>query len=637
VRLTLEVFLLDQYKHGGMAMNETKTVSITRKRLLQKGYLDAEHPLGISGFHIEEQASDNERIRKLLATASKKGNAGGKPEFIITRENCMDTVIVVECKANINKHESANRDKYADYAVDGVLHYASFLCREFNVIAVAVSGDKESLCKTDVFKILKGSMKSGVEAQHIGDEILCWEDFQQLIDNDPETTRKKLHQIMEYSQNLHDFMRDEAELTEQEKPLLVSAILIGLSNKTFAKSYGTIAEAEGAHSLSQELVGAVKRVLSSSNIPKDKMDNMFQPYGFIPVHQQLNEGDLLLTIIKGIDENLRPFMTGHREMDLVGQFYGEFLRYTGGDKKFGIVLTPRHVTELFSEIADVQVDSTVLDICMGTGGFLISSMVKMMGKAGGNSDKIQRIKQSGFVGIEQRSQMYALAAANMILRDDGKSNLILDSCFNDGLTEKIKSKHPTIGMINPPYGKKNDKYSELHFVSRMLSLLENNGMGIAVVPMSCAVSYSPMKEEILKHHALLAVMSMPNQLFDPAGTVTCIMVFRAHNPHNPAVATWFGYWKDDGFEIVRNQGRVDAKHLWKGIRDVWIDDYRNRREVAGRSVLKSVSAHDEWCAEAYMETDYSTLSRKDFEREVKKYAVFKVIHEADTVQGETDE
>ncbi|MFB6198437.1 MAG: hypothetical protein ABEI52_09255, partial [Halobacteriaceae archaeon] len=35
----------------------------------------------------------------------------------------------------------------------------------------------------------------------------------------------------------------------------------------------------------------------------------------------------------------------------------EFLRYTGGDKKgLGIVLTPKHITELFAEVADVHKD-----------------------------------------------------------------------------------------------------------------------------------------------------------------------------------------------------------------------------------------------------------------------------------------
>ena len=35
----------------------------------------------------------------------------------------------------------------------------------------------------------------------------------------------------------------------------------------------------------------------------------------------------------------------------------------------------------------------------------------------------------------------------------------------------------------------------------------------------------------------------------------------------------------------------------------------NKEEKAGFSVTKVVSADDEWCAEAYMETDYSKLSK----------------------------
>jgi type I restriction enzyme M protein len=43
--------------------------------------------------------------------------------------------------------------------------------------------------------------------------------------------------------------------------------------------------------------------------------------------------------------------------------------------------------------------------------------------------------------------------------------------------------------------------------------------------------------------------------------------------------------------------------------------------------MQIVSSADEWCAEAYMETDYSTLSSADFEREIKKYLVFKIMNE----------
>jgi type I restriction enzyme M protein len=38
-----------------------------------------------------------------------------------------------------------------------------------------------------------------------------------------------------------------------------------------------------------------------------------------------------------------------------------------------MVLTARHITELFALLANVNKDSRVLDICAGTGGFLISA------------------------------------------------------------------------------------------------------------------------------------------------------------------------------------------------------------------------------------------------------------------------
>jgi hypothetical protein len=40
-----------------------------------------------------------------------------------------------------------------------------------------------------------------------------------------------------------------------------------------------------------------------------------------------------------------------------------------------------------------------------------------------------------------------------------------------------------------------------------------------------------------------------------------------------------------------------------------------------------VNYDDEWCAEAYMETDYSTLCDEDFIRKMRDYAAFLVQNE----------
>ncbi len=54
-------------------------------------------------------------------------------------------IIVVECKASVTQHESQNRKQYGSYAVDGVLLYASFLSKEYDVLAIAVSGDDNNI------------------------------------------------------------------------------------------------------------------------------------------------------------------------------------------------------------------------------------------------------------------------------------------------------------------------------------------------------------------------------------------------------------------------------------------------------------------------------------------------------------
>ena len=78
-------------------------------------------------------------------------------------------------------------------------------------------------------------------------------------------------------------------------------------------------------------------------------------------------------------------------------------------------MTPRHITDLFARLANVDKSSTVLDPCAGTGGFLVSAMHFMMRSAVTEAERA-RIRDKGLVGIENQPNMYALAASNMILR-----------------------------------------------------------------------------------------------------------------------------------------------------------------------------------------------------------------------------
>lgn len=608
-------------------INERVTENLVRDTLRDLGYFKDEF------LKIEEQRSQIVEVNRLLRGASKTGGTGnGYPEFFISSSLVPDFLIIFECKADVKKHVSKNLDKPKDYAVDGILHYAKRLSKSYNVLAVAISGQNFSEIKISQYIYPKGAgsaKKLMNRGNQIIEEILPFSDYVEIASFDPMVAQNREEDLMSFSRELHDFLRDHAKVTESEKPLIISGTLIALKNHAFAKSFDEYSPED----LQKEWMRVIKEEFKKAQIPNSKEYSMTQPYSSVAVHPELGKPTakyprgVLYEIIKMLNEKVWPFISLYNDFDIVGQFYGEFLKYTGGDKKaLGIVLTPRHVTELFSHIANIQKNSRVLDICAGTGGFLISAMHQMFKQAPRESERL-KIKSQGLIGVEQQPNMYALAASNMILRGDGKANLHQGSCFDEGISQAIKDHKCDIGMVNPPYSQGDEDLHELVFVKHMLDCLVPGGMGIAIVPMSCAITAHPKKEEILKFHTLDAVMSMPDDLFYPVGTVTCIMVFNAHIPHEKSHRkTWFGYWKNDGFIKSKHLGRIDQQKTWPEIRDRWVRLYRNRDNEPGISVKQYVTHEDEWCAEAYMQTDYSKLKESDFELAVKNYVLFKALN-----------
>lgn len=603
--------------------NERVTEDMVDELLRKHGFYDDPDTV-----IVEKQQSTVEAIRSALIKAGKGGKGGrGYPEFIITSPSTPDMVVVIECKADVKCHESPNRDKPVDYAVDGVLHYARYLSPNYTTIAIAVSGKNKSN-RFSFMLVPKGGLEPRELRSRTGAAIKQMVPLSDLIaaaSFDPAVQTRRTSDLIQFSIEMHEFMRDEAEMSEQEKPLAVAGTLIALANNVFRETY----DRYPADELPSFWMQTIKKEITKAKLPVAKVDNMTQPFTNIEVQPELRKPTkgypkgLLNEIVRQLAERVLPFLTIYHDFDVVGQFYGEFLKYTGGDGKgLGIVLTPKHVTELFALIANVTKDDVVVDTCAGTGGFLISAMMQMA-KTATTQAEIDSIKKQRLVGVEQRASMYALAASNMILRGDGKANLHQGSCFDTAITKAVKGRKPNIGLINPPYAKSKEDLSELRFVEHLLGTLQKGGTAIAIVPMSCATASSAEKRSIMEKHTLEAVMSMPPEVFYPVGVVTCIMVFTAGIPHETSnKKSWFGYWRDDGFVKVKNLGRIDRDSVWPSIRDRWIESWRNREVHAGESVAAKVGPDDEWVAEAYMETDYSTLTHKDLEKTLLDHALF---------------
>ena len=108
------------------------------------------------------------------------------------------------------------------------------------------------------------------------------------------------------------------------------------------------------------------------------------------------------------------------------------------------------------------------------------------------------------------------------------------------------------------------------------------------------------------------------------------MIFDLSQKHEKAnKETFFGYYKDDKFIKRKGLGRVertdaDGNSLWNKTEEIWLNLYKNKKVVPGLSVMHRVSWKNEWLAEAYMETDYSTLVADDFQKTINDYLSYLV-------------
>jgi type I restriction-modification system DNA methylase subunit len=322
-----------------------------------------------------------------------------------------------------------------------------------------------------------------------------------------------------------------------------------------------------------------------------------------------------------LESKILPMMNYYEYTeDALSIFYHEFIKYSSSDGNgLGIVLTPKHLTEFMCDVGEINKNSKIIDICCGSGSFLVTAMSKMCKNA--NPKKVEEIKKTSLYGIELDIELYALAITNMIIRQDGKSNILHGDCFDvDAKKELLKNFPDTqlnLGLINPPYAQKD--HCELEFVEKLLSFLSPNGIAVAVIPMGCAIGtkFREQRRRLFNNHTLKAVFSMPDDIFYPIGTNVCVMVWQAHKPHDPTQKTFFGFCKDDGFMKRKKLGRVDIKDKWEDIKNEWLELYRDKKVVDGKSALQAVKHDDEWLAEAYMKTDYSVLTQADFEKTVR--------------------
>jgi len=597
--------------------------------------------------------SSIKEIKEALKTASKKGTGKvGYPEFTGLSS---DFILVIEDKADTDQQVkfddsdetiiSLDQKSITDYAVNGALHYANEIIQKTtfkNVFAFGCSGDK----KHHVIRPLYVS-ESGYT---ILDRIESFENFssnnidryyreQVLGETPPEILETQ--ELIKRSADLHEALRNYGQLGDKEKPLVVSAILLALQDEDFrVESLRGNAHSTDGIKLFRAIENYMRTVDVSPEVKRQKVLNQFN---IIKDRTLLNQRDERLMNPNKKDElaktPLRYFtefikdkilasIKSNTKEDILGSFYGEFMKYSGGDgQTLGVVLTPDHITELFCDLVALQPSDIVFDPCGGTAGFLVAAMHYMISNTQ-DPDQIQRIKKDQLHGIEIREDMFSIATTNMILRDDGKSNLI-NADFLGIPTAKLRDHGYTVGFMNPPYsqakGRDTSHLSEIHFTEHLLNSLADGGRCAVIVPQSTMVGKNKedkkVKQRILEQHTLEGVITLNKETFYRIGTNPCIAVFTAHRAHDVDKYAKFINFEDDGYEIRKHVGLVKTERAIerkKHLIDVW---HNGKPAESKFMVATTVEPTDEWLHSFYYFND--EIPKPDhFEKAISDYLSF---------------
>ena len=702
-----------------MAIEEHIKGLMTSKIISTEGYpkdQDKKSKDGVIWYKEESYQKFNPKIYSMLCSATKSltGSNPGTPDFVIETPTFY---IVIEAKGiekgNKHKHSRfSNVEKYVkpnatrndeiydiqtiknrECAIDEALFYATFMNGEKDVIAIAVSGtEKDCDFRFTSFLLPQGKDLNSIKLIEDGGLMGTF--------NSVENYKREIYKAYGYEEKLYravyEDLRKYADaaakflntngIDENDRLGLVSAIVLALTNKN-SDLYKKVC----TNSKLDVSTSEIKNALLSENVPlgviiEDDLPaekrNILKAYFNalldkpsltrkikIKDNKEVNTKDYFEinkgyvdSIISRLTYSLYEFIVKIYDryqtsnIDVMGAFYSLFLQYAKADVKKGVVLTPKHITQLFCDLAEYYLGkkithkTKVLDICTGSGGFLIAALNRMDQNIENDKSLNRKEKEVAkdkarrqcLLGIELKDTMFVLAYANMRFHKDGKSSLYHGSSLysdkeilannknfeeiiantyegSEELTdnEKVELCGPEIGMINPPY-----EEDVFEFIDSMLRYLRKGGIGISIVPINTQSTNEEVtvkKNKLLENNTLLASILMPSDLFNGvrgsgASTSTCILVFKAHCPHKDFVEngglTYLADWSLDGFKLVPKHGRFE-------IDDAWSDEHTGYRTLY-LSDLKRIKAEEEFIL--------STNYKKDIHKDGSIKSIRKPIH-----------
>ena len=305
---------------------------------------------------------------------------------------------------------------------------------------------------------------------------------------------------------------------------------------------------------------------------------------------------LMLDKIVTAMDDMYEQMAKLSDTDARGDVYEYLLSKLSTAGVNGQFRTPRHTIRMMVELMQPKPDDLICDPACGTSGFLVaaSDYLKENRKSEVffNKENREHYMNEMFTGFDMDRTMLRIGAMNMMTH--GVENPFIE--YRDSLSDQNPDREKySLILANPPFKGSLDaeivstdllkvcktKKTELLFLALFLKMLRIGGKCACIVPdgvlFGSSTAHKAIRQEIIDHHRLEAVISMPSGVFKPyAGVSTAVLIFTKTN-HGGTDKVWFYDMKADGFSL--DDKRSETKE--NDIPDI-IARFRNREQEEGR-------------------------------------------------------
>lgn len=252
-------------------------------------------------IHLDPQGSTIKEVNVALKTASKSGKGNvGFPEYCGVVD---DFLIVIEDKADLSNHIYRNEKGLIDldpkytksYAVNGAYHYALHLAAKTSwhrVFAIGISGDEKHHRITPLFVNERGDKTELPDIEtfiSFGPKNIS-EYYHRDVLNEATDTEKQTAEILKDARQLHEDLRTYGSIKDQDKPLIVSGIMLALreiEHKNFSINdlNGDSHKTDG-----EKIYNAIESNIKRANVtPETKRDKILSQFAVIKDTAKINE------------------------------------------------------------------------------------------------------------------------------------------------------------------------------------------------------------------------------------------------------------------------------------------------------------------------------------------------------------